>query len=142
PAEKLLVPATVAAPICTIAPPAVTLTEPLALSAPSETPALSNCRVRLRRLLNPVTADGVAEALTLRTAKSRMLPVVPPTLIAPARLFACEPSRMSELAALDARVVVPPTISGPVWLIEPPEVRFRFRPTVEAPSKVAVLLVS
>src|SRR5258706_15825214 len=49
---------------------------------------------------------------------------------------------MSEFAAVEATVVVPPTVSTPVSLIEPPEVTLRFWPIVEVPSTVAVVLVN
>src|SRR5260221_2201587 len=62
PAVKLLVPVTVAAPVWVIAPPAVTDAVPLALNAPSAIPALSNCRVKLRRPVRAVRVDGADPA--------------------------------------------------------------------------------
>src|SRR5258708_21880895 len=99
PAAKLLVPPTVAAPVWVIAPPAVIEAVPLALNAPSAIAALSNCRVRLRRLVRPLTAE--APALTLRSAKSRVLAVGPPTLTAPGQFFALLARRMSQGGAVD-----------------------------------------
>src|SRR5258706_7602513 len=96
PAAKLLAPVTLAAPVWVIAPPAVAAAVRLALKLPSASLALSNCRVRLRRLVRPLRVGVLAPALTSRKAKSRMLAAVPPTLTAPARLLACVLSRSEE----------------------------------------------
>src|SRR5258708_36721647 len=97
PAAKLLVPPTVAAPVWVIAPPAVIEAVPLALNAASPIAALSNCRVRLRRLGRPVRAGEVAPALSGGNAKRRGVVAGPPTLTRTVKILAGVVRRRCEL---------------------------------------------
>ena len=62
---KLVVPGTVKAPVCVIAPPAVMVRLPLLVSVTdgNATAALVKSRVKLRKLVNPVKLGTVAEEL-------------------------------------------------------------------------------
>src|SRR5258708_15505262 len=60
-------------------------------------------------------------------------------LPAPVRLFAW--LKVMALAPAE-KLLVPPTVATPVWVIAPVELTVRFRPTPEVPSTVAMLLVN
>ncbi len=122
---SVVVPPMVAAPVWVMEPPAVRLRLPAAVTAGKAIGALSNVSVRFRRLVTPAN-DGI-EALpfTLRRPMSRTFVNVPPNSTAPVKLLACWSKRKSEPATVVARLVVPPTVAGPDWLIDPPAVRVR-----------------
>ena len=146
PVENEAVPGTVATPVCVIAPPAVTarLPPPVSVIAGRLIAALSKASVRFLRLASPAKLGRTAPAFVLRRLTSRMLETVPPNTGAlTPRLFACVPSRMSEPAALTARVVVPPVaVIAPVSVMAPPAVRFRLAPTPEVPRAREALLMT
>jgi len=76
---------------------------------------------------------------------SRIFPKVPPKLIAPVRLFACDPKRTSEEEAVELSVTAPAEaawVIAPVSVMEPPEVIARVPvPTEEVPKLKAALFV-
>ena len=127
------VPGTVNAPLWVIAPPAINTILPLECSvvAGRAMAALSNCSVRLRKLVNVESVGAVAAAFTLRISTSRMLVSVPAKETAPVKLFAAVSSRISLLAAVDVKEVVPGTVKMPVSEILPAEVRVKLLPTVD-----------
>ena len=70
---------------------------------------------------------------------------VPPKLIAPVRLLACVPKRISEVAAVELSVTVPAEaacVMAPVSVMEPPEViESVLLPTEEVPKARAPLFI-
>src|SRR5258708_3563480 len=114
PAAKLLVPPTVAAPVWLIAPPAVMLRfGPMAEVPSTVAPLLVSWALLVPLFDRP-------------TAPVKALPAwVSVMALAPA-----------------AKLLVPPTVAAPVWLIAPVALTVRFRPIAEVPSAVAMLLVS
>src|SRR5258705_216600 len=113
PAEKLLVPPTVAAPVCVIAPPEVTVRFWPTPDVPSTVAML-------------LVSWALLGPLLLR-------------LTAPVKLFAWV--NVMALAPAE-KLLVPATVAAPVCVIAPPEVTVRFWPTPDVPSTVAMLLVS
>lgn len=116
PAVKLAVPGTVNAPVWVMAPPAVAVKLPalFKVSAGKAMAALSNCKVRLRKLVSEAKFVGsAAAALVLRKPTSRTLPKVPAKLTAPVMLLACVCNKTSEPAVLWVKVKVPGTVSAP-----------------------------
>jgi len=130
PAVKLDVPGTVITPLCVIAPPAIADKLPpfVKVSAGKAIAAVSNCSVKLRKLVKPVKLGNTAPALMLRRETSRIFVCVPPnTSAAVPKLFACVPNKMSDVGALTATVVVPPVaVMVPVSLIVPPAMSDKF----------------
>ena len=146
PAVKLEVPGTVNAPVCVIAPPAIADKLPPLVNviAGKAIAAVSNCNVKLRKLLKPVKLGNTAPAFVLRRDTSRIFDSVPPNTNAEVpKLLACVPSKMSDVAAVTATVVVPPAaVIGPVSLIVPPAVSDKFWPIVDVPMINPPLLVT
>src|SRR5581483_2926155 len=104
--------------------------------------ALSNVKVRFRKFVSVEKLGTTAPALISRKFTSRMLDDVPPNDgNAEPKLFACE-NIMSEFAAVAVRVIVPPAaVNGPVCVILPPDVIFKFCPTDEVPKTNGILLI-
>ena len=146
PALKREVPATVNAPVCVMAPPAMADRLPLLckVNAENAMPAPSNCSVKLRRLVKLARFVGkVAAALILRNATSRMLPNVPLKVTAPMMLFACVFNATSVFAAVDAMVNTPVLVIAPVSVNAPPDVIASVPlPTFTLPSVNAPLFVN
>ena len=128
-----------------IAPPAVALKLPLLVNvmAGNAMAALSNCNVKLRKLLMPVKLGNAAPALVLRKPMSRIFVKVPPkTGAVVPKLLACVFNRISEVAVETAKVVAPPVaVMTPDCVIEPPAVNDKVLPTPTVPTFNAVLLV-
>ena len=148
PALKLAVPGTVMTPVCVIAPPAVADREPpfTKVKAVKAMPVLSKATVKLREFVKLAKLVGkVAATSILRKPTSRILPKLPPKVTAPLKSLGWVFRRISELAAVEARVTVPALaacVMAPVSVIEPPEISERVPlPTEEAPSIKAVPLV-
>ncbi len=135
PALKLVVPGTVNAPDCVIAPPAIALKLPLLVRviAGNAMAAVSNCKDKLRKLLKPAKLGNVAPLLALRKPTSRIFATVPPKarVLVP-KMLALVFSRISEAAAVTMAVMLPPVVMMPLCEIEPPEVSDKVLPTVEA----------
>ena len=120
-----MIPAIVSAPVCVIVPPAVAVRFPFAVRLGSAMGALSNVKVRFRRLVTPARAGMAAPELRLRNPMSRMLVWAPPKVTVPPKLLACVSSRMSEPATVVASVVAPPIVSAAVCVMAPPAVKLR-----------------
>ena len=99
--------------------------------------------VRLRKLVSPEKLGDVAPAFEFCKAISRILLSVPLNTVGfVPKLLTSVFNKISESAAVTARVVVPPlAVIVPVWVILPPAVKFRFWPTDVVPMSNAVLFV-
>lgn len=99
-------------------------------------PALSNCSVKLRKLVMPLKLGIDAPVFELRNAISRILlntaGAVLLNVTLPPKLFANDPNKISELAVATPKMTEPlVAVITPLCVIDPPAV------TVKLPFKVA-----
>ena len=129
-----VVPSTFKAPVWLTAPPATTFNAPVKLNCGRASPAVVNCKSRLRRLVGKV---GNAAALwILRSAIScSVLPPVALMLTGPAKLLSALASRMFFAPAVSTvKLLLPGTIKAPVCEMLPPADTAKLAPRVEPAS--------